>query len=90
LLALFLALGRFSLVPRVLAGFGVLAALSMLAGVSRPFFGHDIVFPMLAPLGLAEVALLIWLLLPRRGQSTRVLSGESGSRTCGRERLPES
>jgi hypothetical protein len=69
MLALFLALGRFSLVPRVLAGFGVLAAMSMLASVTRPFFGAEVVFPMLAPLGLAELALLIWLLLPRRGHA---------------------
>jgi hypothetical protein len=53
---------RFTLVPRVLAGFGMLAALSQLTAISMPFFGHPVDFDLLAPLGLAQLALAIWLL----------------------------
>jgi hypothetical protein len=27
-----------------------------------PLFGHEVVFPMLAPLGLSQLALALWLL----------------------------
>ena len=56
------ALFRFRLVPRVLAGFGLVAALAMISSVGRPLFGSEVVFPLLAPLGLAQVALAVWLL----------------------------
>jgi hypothetical protein len=59
---LYLSLLRHALVPRVLAGFGVVAALAMLAAVALPLFGERIVFPLLAPLGLAHLALAAWLL----------------------------
>jgi hypothetical protein len=26
------------------------------------FFGHDVVFPLLAPMGLAQLAMCVWLL----------------------------
>jgi len=58
---LYLASFRFALVPRWLAGFGIVAALLEIVSVSLPFFGSDIVFPLLAPLGLAHLALVIWL-----------------------------
>jgi hypothetical protein len=60
-LTLYLTLFRFALVPRLLAGFGILAVLSQLASVTRPLFGEPVVFPMLAPLGIAHLALVIWL-----------------------------
>lgn len=53
---------RFRLIPRALAAFGVAAALSQIAAVGMPLFGHDVVFPMLAPLGLSQLALSLWLL----------------------------
>jgi uncharacterized protein DUF4386 len=56
------ALFRFALVPRVLSGFGLLAAVLMLASIGMPFFGHGVVFPMLAPLGLSQLILALWLL----------------------------
>jgi hypothetical protein len=59
---LYLSLLRHALVPRMLAGFGVLGALAMLATVSLPLFGGHIVFPLLAPLGVAHLALVAWLL----------------------------
>lgn len=53
---------RFALVPRVLAGFGMIAALLQMTSVGMPLFGHSVVFPMLAPLGLAHLALALWLI----------------------------
>lgn len=58
---LYLASFRFALVPRWLAGIGIVAALLEMGSVSLPFFGCDIVFPLLAPLGLCHLALVIWL-----------------------------
>lgn len=58
---LYLASFRFALVPRWLAGFGLVAALLEVIAVSLPFFGQDIVFPLLAPLGLCHLALMLWL-----------------------------
>jgi hypothetical protein len=59
---LYAAFYRFALVPRVLAGCGLLALLSMLTSVGMPLFGHAVVFPMLAPLGLVQLILALWLL----------------------------
>ncbi|MNC95996.1 hypothetical protein D3C83_132510 [compost metagenome] len=39
------------------------AALSQLTGVSLPLFGSPINFSLLAPLGLAHLALALWLLV---------------------------
>jgi hypothetical protein len=59
---LYIALYRFRLVPRLLAGFGLIAAASQIAGVAMPLFGHDVIFPMLAPLGLVQLILSLWLI----------------------------
>jgi hypothetical protein len=56
------ALYRFVLIPRVLAGFGLIAVMLMLTSVGMPLFGHDVVFPMLAPLGLSQLMLALWLI----------------------------
>jgi hypothetical protein len=56
------ALYRSALVPRVLAVFGLIAAPLMIASLALPFFGHDVVFPLLAPMGLCQVILALWLL----------------------------
>lgn len=53
---------RFALVPRVLTGFGMAAALLQMTAISMPFFGRPIIFLLLAPLGLAHLALALWLL----------------------------
>ena len=66
------ALYRFALVPRVLAAFGAIAALLEIIAVALPLFGHGIVFPMIAPLGLAHLALVFWLLT--KGFAERQLS----------------
>lgn len=62
ILLFFAALFRFNLVPRLLAGFGMLAAVSQMFAVGAPFFGNPVVFPMLAPLGIAYLLLIVTLL----------------------------
>jgi hypothetical protein len=51
------------LIPRVLASFGLIAAVLQVTGVAMPLFGHDVVFPMLAPLGLSQLILATWLIV---------------------------
>jgi hypothetical protein len=53
---------RFALVPRALAAFGLIGALLEIVAVALPLFGYAVIFPMLAPLGLAHLALMIWLI----------------------------
>jgi hypothetical protein len=55
------ALYRSAVVPRAIAGLGLVAAPVMIAGVAMPFFGRGVVFPMLAPLGLSQSILAVWL-----------------------------
>jgi Domain of unknown function (DUF4386) len=69
LFATYGALYRLRLVPRLLAGFGMLAALSQMIAVAKPLFGGWVIFPMLAPLGLANLALIAWLLWKGLGSS---------------------
>jgi hypothetical protein len=54
---------RFELVPRALAGFGLIAVALMVTAVAMPLFGHAVVFPMLAPLGLSQLILAVWLIV---------------------------
>jgi hypothetical protein len=60
---LYAVLYRSSLIPRALAGFGLIAAVLQVAGVGMPLFGHGVVFPMLAPLGLSQLILAVWLVM---------------------------
>lgn len=62
LLATYIALFRLRLVPRALAGFGVLATLAQLVAVTKPLYGGWVLFPLLAPIGLANLLLVAWLL----------------------------
>ena len=62
LLVFYVALFRFTLVPRALAVLGLLAALLQMTGIAVVFFGHPVVFPLLAPMGLVQLALSVWLL----------------------------
>ncbi len=50
-------------VPRWLAGAGVAASLLQMVAVARPLFGMEVVFPLLAPLGLVYLVTFIWLLV---------------------------
>lgn len=58
----YVVLYRFALVPRALAGFGLIAVTLMITAVAMPLLGHDVVFQMLAPLGLSQLILAVWLI----------------------------
>jgi hypothetical protein len=60
--AFYTVLYQSALIPRVLAAFGLIASVLQVCGVAMPLFGHDVVFPMLAPLGLIQLILAVWLL----------------------------
>lgn len=62
ILAFCATLYRYALVPRVIAGAALVAALLQMAGVAMPFFGRPVVFPLLAPLGVTQLILAVWLI----------------------------
>jgi hypothetical protein len=68
LLVFFCALWRQTLVPRALAGFGIFGCLLQIVAVTLPVFGQRVVFPMLAPLGIAMVGTAAWLLVKGFGE----------------------
>ena len=51
------------LVPRILAGFGLIAVLLQLSSVSLPLLGYSVIFLMLAPLGICQIVVSIWLMV---------------------------
>jgi len=59
---MFLLMYRGRLVPRAICGFGMAAVLLQLYSLGRPFFGGAVSFGLLAPLGVAYLALCAWLL----------------------------
>lgn len=63
LFVFYAGLYRFALVPRLLAGLGLVAVPLMITGLLMPFFGREVIFPLLAPLGLSQLILAVWLLL---------------------------
>ncbi len=63
LLALYAMLFRFALVPRALAAVGLAASVLQMATLSLPFFGYPVMFLLLAPIGLCQLALVVWLFL---------------------------
>jgi Domain of unknown function (DUF4386) len=63
LLVLYAVLYRFALVPRALAAFGLLAVMLQLTTLAGPLFGRPVVVPMLAPLGVSQLALALWLII---------------------------
>lgn len=68
-------LHRIALVPRVLAVTGLVAATLQIAAVAMPLFGHDVVFPMLAPLGLIQLILAVWLISKGFSEQSSLPSG---------------
>jgi hypothetical protein len=77
----YVVLYRFALVPRALAGFGLIAVMLMVTAVTMPFFGHDVVFPMLAPLGLTQLILAVWLMTKGfQGQPSSAIPAGVGAR----------
>lgn len=63
LFVFYAGLYRFALIPRWLAGIGLLAVPLMITGLLMPFFGNEVIFPLLAPLGLSQLMLALWLLV---------------------------
>jgi len=63
IVAFFAALYRFALIPRALAGFAVIGAALQMITVARPFFGGQIIFPLLAPAGIALLLAALWLVV---------------------------
>ena len=69
-LVMYAAFFRFQLLPRWLAGFGMLASVLQMFAVAKPLYGGWVLFPLLLPLGIAQLLLIGWLfvkgLQPRR------------------------
>ena len=63
ILAFFVALFRFFLVPRALALFGGAATVLQIVTVTMPIFGQPVLFPLLLPLGVAILSMGAWLLV---------------------------
>lgn len=68
---------RSALIPRAISGFGLIAAVSQMLGIGVALFGHDVIFPMLAPLGLSLLILGVWL-MARGFRSQPASAVESG------------
>lgn len=58
----YLLMWRFSLLPRLIAGFGMFAVSLQLYAISQPILGGAVFFPLLAPLALAQILQGGWLL----------------------------
>jgi hypothetical protein len=71
------ALYRFALVPRALAAFGIGAALLQVAAVAMPLFGDGVNFALLAPLGLSQLLLALWLVAKGLRAQPQPESGEN-------------
>jgi len=56
------ALYRMRAIPRPLAGAGIAASLLQIGALAAPFFGRDVIFPLLAPTGLCQLVLALWLI----------------------------
>ena len=61
-LVFYSALWRFDLVPRALAAFGLIGVALQITAVTMPIFGYPILFFLIAPLGLSQLALAVWLM----------------------------
>ena len=62
-LVFYVALFRFALIPRAISAVGMVAVGSMLTGLAMPFFGHPVIFPLLALLGLTQLITALWLIV---------------------------
>ena len=60
---LFVILFRFTLVPRALAALGMAASLLSTTAVTMPLLGYRLVFLLILPLGLTNLALILWLIV---------------------------
>jgi len=71
---MYAVLYRFALIPRALAAFGLVAVVLQIAAVAMPLFGQGIVFLMLAPLGVSQLLLAVWLIA--KGVRTQANPGD--------------
>jgi hypothetical protein len=63
ILVFYAAMYRLAVIPRVLGAFGIIAAVLQIIAVAMPLFHRDVVFPMLAPLGLCQLVVAMWLIV---------------------------
>lgn len=59
----YVALFRFSLVPRLLSGIGLITVLVQMTGLALPFFGDRVNFYLLTPMGICYLILAVWLIV---------------------------
>lgn len=72
LFVFYIGMLRFRLIPRLLSVIGLLAVCSQLYAVSTPLFGQHVDFRFIAPLGICEIILALWLVA--RGFRGKVVS----------------
>jgi hypothetical protein len=63
LLVFYGALFRYALIPRVLSSLGLVAVVLLIAGALIPLFGQRTVMQLFMPMGLAQLALVLWLII---------------------------
>lgn len=54
---------RFAMIPRLLAAFGLIAAVLVVISLALPIFGQKVIFAMLAPMGIVQLVVAIWLIV---------------------------
>jgi hypothetical protein len=62
-LLLYIILYRFALVPRALAAFGMAASLLSTTAVTMPLLGYRLVFQLVMPAAIGNLALMLWLIV---------------------------
>lgn len=83
-LLLYVILYRFALVPRALAACGMAASLLSTTVVTMPLLGYRLVFALVTPAALTNLALMLWLIVrglaERQHLPDRDSIAQSGSR----------
>jgi hypothetical protein len=59
----FVIMFRFALVPRVLGGIGMAATLLSTTAATMPLFGYPFSYSLIAPTGLTQLVLTLWLIV---------------------------
>jgi hypothetical protein len=62
LLVLYAVLFRFALIPRALSAFGLATVALLITGSMIPLSGQPVVMQMFMPMGLSQLALVLWLM----------------------------
>ena len=87
LLVMHALLFRGRCLPRLLTGFGMLAALLQMYSVAQPLLGGEVVMPLLAPLALSELLLALWLLVRGLAPIVSPADAHAASASSAGERL---